>query len=63
METDTRCVDKDMRALSVTYLELCNFVLSQPELFEVNECLQVLDCLQRSIDASCQGVGRRGDSM
>lgn len=31
--------------LPVAYLELCDFVLSQPELFEVNECLQVLDCL------------------
>ena len=45
METDTRRVDMDVRGLSVTYLELCDFVLSQPEFFEVNECLQVLDCL------------------
>lgn len=63
METDTRRVGMDVRGLSVTYLELCDFILSQPELFKVNECLQVLDCLQRSIDSSCQGVGRRGDSM
>lgn len=30
----------------MAYLELCDFVLSQPELLEVNKCIQVLDYLQ-----------------
>ena len=32
--------------LSGAHLELCDFVLSQPEFFEVDECIQVLDCLR-----------------
>lgn len=45
MEMDIR---RDMAGewLPVSHLKLCDFVLSQPKLFEINECLQVLDCLQ-----------------
>jgi hypothetical protein len=45
MEVDIRRVDMAVES-PVAHLELCDFVLSQPELFEVNECLQVFDCLQ-----------------